>query len=88
MFVESKEELLEKMKIANDAGMQIAVHAIGNAAIESILDCFKELESLNLKNIKARIFFDMVLFIVRLQTLYYLIDSKAKKFLHMSNQFF
>lgn len=56
VFVESKEELLEKMKIANDAGMQIAVHAIGNAAIESILDCFKELESLNLKKYKSKNF--------------------------------
>ena len=47
VFVETKEQLLERMKLADDNGMQIAVHAIGDGAIEAILDCFQELDAKN-----------------------------------------
>lgn len=47
VFVETKEQLLERMKLADDNGMQIAVHAIGDGAIEAIFDCFQELDAKN-----------------------------------------
>lgn len=44
LFIETKQQLLDRMQLAHDNGMQIVVHAIGDAAIEAILDCFRELD--------------------------------------------
>jgi predicted amidohydrolase YtcJ len=41
----SSEELADSMRLAADAGLDVAVHAIGDAAVRGVLDCFQTMRS-------------------------------------------
>lgn len=43
----SEEELYRRMSLAHDAGLQIATHAIGDAAIRSVVDLYARLQKEN-----------------------------------------
>ncbi len=90
ILVTDEEELARRVMKANDAGLQVAVHAIGDGAVDATLDAFEESSKNSPRGLRPRLIHAVILRpdqIVRTKKLRAVVDVQPIFLKALGNQF-